>query len=396
MDTDSDSDNYHLSRERSVLSRDNWEHWFDVRELYFASKSISFVIKYTEAQYATNDKKRAKYHTASGKVRYEIARNISGIDQKFIRQYSSAKEVWDNLKAKYSIIRPEETRQNLRKLTAYELSPGTKIEDAWVELHTLRRQIKAARPNWDIADPELFQYLLWGLPTEYEATVATIDAQPTLDFTDKFSILQNQQDQLNSTLYTAYPATAQNKTPRRRRRKAKKQCFLCGAAHWVRQCTVWKDLATLARTARNNTRRPRKKSDSTKSDSTKSHSTKSHSTKSDSTKSHSTKSHSTKSHSTKSHSRKCDSTNRTTQTDQNSSKYTKPTTQVTRTPTSTVRLKGEKSVQGECNTRNKGEKHKVKHQEKHEDTAHEDAAYRAELKEWKRFLRHQFRSVGLL
>jgi hypothetical protein len=201
MDTDSDSDNYHLSRERSVLSRDNWEHWFDVRELYFASKSISFVIKYTEAQYATTEKKKAKYHTASGKVRYEIVRNISEIDQKFIRQYSSTKEVWDNLKAKYSIIRPEETRHNLRRLTAYELSPGTKIEDAWVELHTLRRQIKAAHPNWDIADPELFQYLLWGLPTEYEATVATIDAQPTLDFTDKLSILLNRQDQLKSNSY---------------------------------------------------------------------------------------------------------------------------------------------------------------------------------------------------
>jgi hypothetical protein len=384
MDSDSDSDNrYQLSRSRSILSRDNWEHWFDVRELYFASKSISFVLKYTEAQYATTEKKRAKYHTASGKVRYEIARNISKIDQKFIRQYSSAKEVWDNLKAKYSIIRPEETRANLKRLTAYELLPGTKIEDAWVELHTLRRQIKAARPNWDIADPELFQYLLWGLPTEYEATVATIDAQPTLDFTDKFAILQNRQDQLNSTLYTAYPAKAQNKKPRCRRRKAKKQCFLCGAAHWVRQCTVWKDLATLARTARNNVRRPRKpKSKNTdyKSDST---NEKFHSTNRTAHKSHSTNQ---KSHSTS------DSQDRST------TKRTKSnsTDQVTRTPTSTVRLKGEKSVQGECKARNKGEKHKVKHQEKHEDTAHEDAAYRAELKEWKRFLRHQFRSVGLL
>jgi len=388
MDTDSDSDNYHLSRERAVLSRDNWEHWFDVRELYFASKSISFVIKYTEAQYATTEKKKAKYYTASGKVRYEIVRNISEIDQKFIRQYSSTKEVWDNLKAKYSVKRPEETRANLKKLTAYELSPGTNIEDAWVELHTLRRQIKAARPNWDIADPELFQYLLWGLPNEYEATVATIDAQPTLDFTDKFAILQNRQDQLNSTLYTAYPAKAQNKKPRCRRRKAKKQCFLCGAAHWVRQCTVWKDLATLARTARNSIRRPRKP----KSKNTDSYSTKSDSTTrmNDSTKP--TNRTNQKSHSTnwKSHSTKSDFTT--------TSKHIKPdiTDQVTRTPTSSVRLKGEKSVQGECNARNKGEKHKVKYQEKHEDTAHEDAAYRAELKEWKRFLRHQFRSVGLL
>jgi hypothetical protein len=375
MDSDSDSDDYHLSRERSVLSRDNWEHWFDVRELYFASKSISFVIKYTEAQYATTEKKRAKYHKASGKVRYEIARNISKIDQKFIREFSSTKEVWDNLKTKYSTIHPEQTRENLRKLTAYKLSPGTKIEDAWVELHTLRRQIKAARPNWDIADSELFQYLLWGLPSEYTATVATLDAQPTLDFADKFSILQNQQDQLNSTPYSAYPAKAQkaqNKKPRSRRRKAKKQCFLCGDAHWVRQCTVWKDLATLARTARNNIRRPRK-SKSKKIDKESDSTTRTTHTSDSTNEFYRTtpKSHSTKPNST---------THRT-------SKSTKPITdQVTHTPTSSVRLKGEKSVQGECKARNKREKHHEKHQEEHED-----AAYRAELKEWERFLRHKFR-----
>jgi hypothetical protein len=81
MDSDSDSDNRdHLSRERSVLSRDNWEHWFYVRELYFISTSISFVIRHTEAEYTSNDKKkRAKYCTASGKVLYEIARNISAV-----------------------------------------------------------------------------------------------------------------------------------------------------------------------------------------------------------------------------------------------------------------------------------------------------------------------------
>ena len=204
--------------------------------------------------------------------------------------------------------------------------------------------------------------LIWGLPTEYSATVATLDAQPTLDSTHKFSILQNRQDQLNSTPDTAYPAKAQKDKKPRRHRKAKKQCFLCGAAHWVRQCTVWKDLATLARTARNSIRRPRKpKSKNTESN----------------------------------------STNRTTQksdsTDSKTSKCTlkNTTDQVTRTPS--VRLKGEKSVrlvQGECKARNKGEKQEEKHQEKHED-----AAYRSELKEWKQFLRHQIRhqirSAGL-
>ena len=94
------------------------------------------------------------------------------------------------------------------------------------------------------------------------------------------------------------------------------------------------------------------------------------------------------------------STNRTTRTNDSTkshskshctttSKHTKPdiTDQVSRTPTTSVRFKGEKSVQGECSAR-KGEKHQEKH--------YDDTAYRSDLKEWKQFLRHQIRlSAGL-
>jgi gag-polypeptide of LTR copia-type len=382
MDSDSGSDSQYPRHKSSILSRDNWEDWFYERELYFASKSISFAIQRTETEYAWsntkgwNEKRRAKYEKASGKVRHEIYRNVSELDKKLIREFSSTKEIWEGLKAKYSTIYPQKTRENLKKLTAYELTPDTKIEDAWVELQTLRHRIKAASPNWDIANPELFECLLWGLPSEYAATVAALSAQPNLDFSDKFSILQDQQDRLAiaSTSDAAFTAKTHQTTDKKpRRRKAKKQCFLCGAAHWVRQCTVWKDLATLAQTARNAVRRPRQPKKSSDKEA-----------------------------------RRTDqkSSRRAAKEDSlNSSAPKSRTDSVTRTPTSTVRLKGEKSVHTPRDRKDKtyreGERRAQGEGEKHEDTASRCRCMdckqeRSELREWKRVLRDSVRSAGLL
>jgi gag-polypeptide of LTR copia-type len=391
MDSDSGSDSQYPRHKSSILSRDNWEDWFYERESYFAAKSIFFVTRQTETEYAWsetkgwNEKKRAKYDKASGKVRYYIGRSISEIDQKLVREFSSAKEIWEGLKAKYSRIQPQKTRETLKKLTAYELPPDTSIEAAWAELQEMRRQIKAALPRWDVADAELFNYLLWGLPSEYSATVAALTAQPHLDFADKFLILQDQQDRLAaaaSTFNAAYAAKTaaktHNKTPRRR--KAKKQCFLCGAAHWVRQCTVWKDLSTLAQTARNAVRRPRKPKPKSDSSDKKVRRTDQKSSK-----------RAAKEDSPKSPAKPC------------------TTDSVSHTLTPPVRLRGEKkSVRKDKaphdhkdKTCREGERRTQGEGEKHEDTASRCRCMdckqeRSELREWKRVLRDSVRSAGLL
>ena len=46
---------------------------------------------------------------------------------------------------------------------------------------------------------ELFEYLLGGLPDEYSTTRAALDAQVSLDVTEKLLVVQNYQDQLRAT-----------------------------------------------------------------------------------------------------------------------------------------------------------------------------------------------------
>jgi hypothetical protein len=39
-------------RHAPILSRNNWETWFKLLELYFSGESIDFVLQQTETEYA--------------------------------------------------------------------------------------------------------------------------------------------------------------------------------------------------------------------------------------------------------------------------------------------------------------------------------------------------------
>ena len=295
-------------RHAPILSRDNHETWFKLLELYFGGELIDFVLEQTEAEYAwiqggvptpssatssTNVKitvedvteglkkaftsgtpekatgcwnidNRAKYKAASNKVLYEIIICIDETDGEYIKDFSGAKEVWEGLKAKYSKIRPQTVREDLKKLANYQLKSDTSIDDAWTELRQIRRRIGIANPAKmkAITDTELFEYLLGGLPDEYSTTRAALDAQVSLDVTEKLLVVQNYQDQLRATTSasTSTPTDAKalaakgeprSASPRReksRHRSAERTCYLCGGErHQVRDCELWRGLAAVAR-----------------------------------------------------------------------------------------------------------------------------------------------------
>jgi hypothetical protein len=52
-------------------------------------------------------------------VLYEIVICIDETDEEYIKDFSSAKEVWEGLRAKYSKIRPQTIREDLKKLANY-------------------------------------------------------------------------------------------------------------------------------------------------------------------------------------------------------------------------------------------------------------------------------------
>ena len=111
------------------------------------------------------------------------------------------KEGWESLWAKYSKIRPATAREDQIKLTNYQWDDSQTIDDAWVELKTLRRRVVNANPQLEKAYDEemLLQFLLPALPDQYAITVATLDAQPNLTVQDKLVALRNREDVLRVT-----------------------------------------------------------------------------------------------------------------------------------------------------------------------------------------------------
>lgn len=275
-------------RHAPILSQDNQETWFRIMRLYLGGESIDFAIQQTEAEYAYstsegcwNNKKRAKYKVASNQVMYELILCVNDTDQELFEELSSAKEIWEALRAKYSKISPQKAREDLQRLHNYKLDAHRSIEEAWAELRQIRRRIGVANPVILKAttDDDLLEYLLGGLPDEYSTTCTALEAQPSLQVEDKLLVLQNHQDQLRAVATSAFAAKSKTHC---RRRKTKKICFLCGEGHWVRQCQVWKDLAKISHMAITNiaarpqesrsrsrhSRRPRSPRPKTKKDTT--------------------------------------------------------------------------------------------------------------------------------
>ena len=77
-----------------------------------------------------NIEKQRLYHKALAKVLYTITICVDSIDADLVDETTTAKEVWDQLYTKYSRVRPQVNRDNVKKITAFQLPKDTKIKDA--------------------------------------------------------------------------------------------------------------------------------------------------------------------------------------------------------------------------------------------------------------------------
>ena len=235
-----------MSKKRPVdtLLHKNWREWFELIELHFAGEELDFVLHNTEEEYCSvkgftdpyggantpetekedveslgktlrglslgkektrpqggrviNIEKQKLFRKASAKVLFTMSICIDSLDKDLIREFATVKEKWDQLHAKYSKIRPQANREDIAKITAFQLPKDTTIEDAWISLKTTRTQVVTANDNFRHAFTEemLFEQLLSGLPEEYSTTQAVIDAQSNLTIQDKLHILTKQEDRL--------------------------------------------------------------------------------------------------------------------------------------------------------------------------------------------------------
>jgi hypothetical protein len=117
---------------------------------------------------------------------------IGPLDTAFIEPLSDTKAKWDTLYYKYSVIKPQEKREDLQKITHFTLPERKSIEDAWIELIELGGRVVAANPVLVLVYTEdaLFEFFLQGLPEEgYSVTRVALDAQDQLGVTEKLLIL---------------------------------------------------------------------------------------------------------------------------------------------------------------------------------------------------------------
>jgi hypothetical protein len=254
-----------LSKKQPVetLLYKNWREWFKLLKMHFVAEELDFVINQTEEEYCTvlrftdqsgtstdvdtpvtgredidklgkkleglniqeekpqqgriNIEKQRLYYKASAKVLYTITICIDPIDTDLVSKTTTAKEVWDQLYTKYSKVRLQANRDNIKKITIFKLQEGTTIENTWTFLKTTCTRVVTANKDFRHAFTEdiIFEHLFAGLLDKYLSTRTNIDTQQYFTVQDKLDILIIQKERLftdkaekglvaQSTLQTLY------------------------------------------------------------------------------------------------------------------------------------------------------------------------------------------------
>jgi hypothetical protein len=242
-----DSSSLQKKRPVETLTYDNWEEWFYLFEEWAKGELIDFVLRKAAKQYAYifstpgihgttpassesssslsvrssdiqdlldslkiqeetpllgewDQTRLEKFVKAESKMRYTITICVDDIDAKLVKNCDSVQLGWITLWDKYSVIRPATAREEQIKLTNYQWENDQTIDNAWIDIKSLRRKVVRSNPQLDKAydDNMLLQFLMPALPEEYAITVATLDAQPYLSVQDKLVALRNREDVLRT------------------------------------------------------------------------------------------------------------------------------------------------------------------------------------------------------
>ncbi|SLM41026.1 Reverse transcriptase, RNA-dependent DNA polymerase [Lasallia pustulata] len=214
--------------------------------------------------------KGPQYDQDEAKAWYELVICLDDFDQEFAAEFSSTKEKFDNLRLKYNKTCPIDNRENLAKLTAFKLEEGVSLEEAWVQIKSLRTKVVNAQPSLKSTFTEeyIFNILMSALPAKYATTIDAIDAQPhTLNAHKKLEKLQRKEECLKAA-NTDDTATLAKQFNKKRNAKPKgckfsygsdkdvedsdnnggdqkkgpnRGCYLCGGLHFYQDCKYGKE-----------------------------------------------------------------------------------------------------------------------------------------------------------
>ncbi|SLM33437.1 hypothetical protein LPUS_01927 [Lasallia pustulata] len=237
-----------------VLDRKNQKQWFELAITLLKSKGLYYVIEQDKIKYpwisgsertaqakaledsskdsSTTNTPRSENNGVDNITKgYELVICLDNFDQEFAAKFSSTKEKFDNLRLKYNKTCPINNRENLAKLTAFKLEEGVSLEEAWVQIKSLRTKFVNAQPSLKSTFKEeyIFNILMSALLAEYATTIDAIDAQPhTLDAHKKLKKLQRKEEHLKAA-NTDNTATLAKQFNKKRNAKPKGRKFSYGS-----------------------------------------------------------------------------------------------------------------------------------------------------------------------
>ena len=269
------TDSYTRKRPLPILSRDNYDEWFDLAKLHLQSKDLDYVLTTTFEEHAliakvqelgtntptsessrttkaTNIDKEKEWKKADAEVKFIIITCVEGFDNESVRKLKTAKDMWEQLHSKYFDKRPSIGSAYLNELVTYKMRDDITIEGAWTELQHLRSKVIMTDSTLKEAfkEEKLFHLLLRSLPPADDAIRDSMEAfQGTVE--DKLRILHDKEDRLKAiteaSALTAGHYKNQSVTVGRHTSSSsesskdgsplnRRACHLCKRAHLVRNC----------------------------------------------------------------------------------------------------------------------------------------------------------------
>ena len=271
-----------------ILSRDNYELWFQDMRFKLQGKEIFYVIETSKREYAWihraqgstpvvktpatsntgdtdvdyistkfealggtwNEEKAKEYARDQAKAFYFISTSLGVDDKSAIGEYKEAKEFWTYLKLKYGKTNQTTAHKYMTKLQTFEFDQEKGIDSAWSTLKGYRRKGIAADATLRVSYPDeaLFLILTRALPSEYKPITRGFITQPSLTVEEKLRMLGEQEDEIRDEAVEHAKVARANKSSRPHHRHADSnasgsddsqysiKCLLCKGAHRVLNC----------------------------------------------------------------------------------------------------------------------------------------------------------------
>ena len=184
------ADDLAKGRPLPILTRENYQRWFELSEMHFEAEGIFHTIsdpqlnlnltallqqQMNKLSIDRNRKEKTSTPLTPGtpiveseswkkdnaKACYLITICLGQFDQERVRAIKTAAEKCTSLFKKYSNILPTSGRQYLQELVSYKMEQNTTIQEAWGELLLLRDKVIMATPKLRDAfsTQQLFQLL---------------------------------------------------------------------------------------------------------------------------------------------------------------------------------------------------------------------------------------------